>query len=555
MKKALTVAVVVVLLCCIPAAYAVSFQNDYEAIDRAAQSVFLLEVYDGQDRLLGTGSGFVALNRSILITNHHVIEGAAYLVAYSDGYKDSFDIEYLLAADPAKDIAILEFDVWAGVQPLAADTRSRLLRGQPVTAIGSPKGVINTVTSGNISNIVEGLFGAAEGIQFTAPISPGSSGGALLNENGEVIGLCAAALTEGDAMYYAVPIKYVEELYEAADVNTEIPLYIYNGLDPASFALRSADGTEIPDDALVYEEGDESGDIGMFKIRLFDLGYWSASDEYGDEYTPKLTAAIMRFQRENRMAATGQIDAGTVNRLLGENATEHPTLVSAKTFGVYHAAAEVGRYGKRAYIPNDSGEEVLRLKKRLQRLGYYPQDAELNDTFDSSMAERVVQFQTNNGLVDYGFVDYATLIKLHSLAAVTGPWKSEPTATATPRPEKAVALEIPDDGLAETRYGTGNTLCFRLQVENTSRTRTITAYELQVCPIDGDGQRMFVLGGSYTLSGESDLKPGKTAFTPYVIMNDGDRIAGVNVAVYQVTYADGTVETVAEPECVYWSVE
>lgn len=92
-------------------------------------------------------------------------------------------------------------------------------------------------------------------------------------------------------------------------------------------------------------------------------------------------------------------------------------------------------------------------------------------------------------------------------------------------------------------------------MENTSRTRTITAYELQVCPINGDGQRMFVLGGSYTLSGESDLKPGKTAFTPYVIMNNGDRIAGVNVAVYQVTYADGTVETVAEPEYVTWPVE
>lgn len=555
MKKTTAAVLAALLLCCLPAAYALSFQSDYEAIDRAAQSVFLLEVYDGKDQLLATGSGFVALHSGILITNHHVIEGGAYLVAHSDGYKDAYDIGYLVAADPAKDIAILEFDALAGVQPLPVNVRSRLMRGQPVTAIGSPQGVINTVSSGNISNMVEWDLGIGERIQFTAPISPGSSGGALFNENGEVIGLCTSALVEGDAMYYAVPMKYVQALYEAADANRKIPLYVYNGLDPAAFALRAAEGMELPEDALLYEEEDCSEDISMFKIRLFDLGYWSAADEYGDEYTPELTAAVMHFQQENRIAATGQLDVKTVIRLLGERAVEHPTLATAKLFGMYHTATEVGGYSKRAYVPNDSGEEVLRLKQRLQKLGYYPWDEELNDTFDGAMAGQVAQFQTNNGLVDYGFVDYPTLIKLHSAAAVTGPWQIVLPPEAAPQPEKAVALEIPDDGLYEKKYGSGNTLCIRLQVKNTSPARTVTAYELKVYPINAKGQRMFVLGGCYTLTGSTDLKPGITGYTPFVIMNNGDKIAGVEAGVYKVEYDDGTVETVAEPEYAYWSVE
>ena len=79
MKKALTAVVVVVLLCCIPAAYAVSFQNDYEAIDRAAQSVFLLEVYDGQDRLLGTGSRLAALAPNYRMTEMQSMIGLCEL--------------------------------------------------------------------------------------------------------------------------------------------------------------------------------------------------------------------------------------------------------------------------------------------------------------------------------------------------------------------------------------------------------------------------------------------------------------------------------------------
>lgn len=61
-----------------------SFQTDYEAIDRAAQSVFLLEVYNESNEAIATGSGFVAFDNATLITNEHVIEDAAYVMVMKE---------------------------------------------------------------------------------------------------------------------------------------------------------------------------------------------------------------------------------------------------------------------------------------------------------------------------------------------------------------------------------------------------------------------------------------------------------------------------------------
>lgn len=228
-----------------------SFQTDYEAIDQAAQSAFLLEVYNNKDQVIATGSGFVAFDKGAMITNEHVIEGSAYVIAYSDQYRNAYKLTELKAVDKEMDIAILAFDETANVQPLKVDGTVRLLRGQPVTAIGSPQGILNTVSTGNISNIVYYSDVVTDAIQFTAPISPGSSGGALFNEQGSVIGLCVSMLKEGEAMYYAIPIKYVEDLYKASQSKTPTTLKAYNGLDFAAPRLReNQNGIKVEWDKL-----------------------------------------------------------------------------------------------------------------------------------------------------------------------------------------------------------------------------------------------------------------------------------------------------------------
>ena len=130
------------------------FSSDPDAIERAAKSVLMLEVYDADNELLATGSGFVAFDNRTLVTNYHVIEDADWMVANSDdGYE--YMVTKVLVADEAKDIAICGFMSPTDLTPLTFSDGEALRRAEPIVAIGSPIGITNTVSLGNISAIYE----------------------------------------------------------------------------------------------------------------------------------------------------------------------------------------------------------------------------------------------------------------------------------------------------------------------------------------------------------------------------------------------------------------
>jgi S1-C subfamily serine protease len=157
-------------------AQSLPFMEDPDAIDRVVKSILMLEVYDKNDELVATGSGFVAFDNDTLVTNYHVMDDASKIVANSDT-GNRYMVTKVIAADPDKDIAILEFSSPADLEPLTLDTETKPRRIDPVVAIGSPKGIAISASKGNISAVYE--ESSVEYIQFTAPISPGSSGGAL----------------------------------------------------------------------------------------------------------------------------------------------------------------------------------------------------------------------------------------------------------------------------------------------------------------------------------------------------------------------------------------
>ena len=193
------------------------FSADADAIEKAADSVFMLEVYSNRNQRIAVGSGFVAFDSSTLVTNYHVIEGGSYIVAISDD-KDQYLISYVCTYDKSKDIAILRFDQATKALPLPLDTDGNLKRSQTVVAIGSPAGLRNTVSLGNIS-----AFYTNDGkdwIQFTAPISSGSSGGVLLNDEGEVIGITTATYASAQNVNMAVKVEEVIRLYSRWDHRT-----------------------------------------------------------------------------------------------------------------------------------------------------------------------------------------------------------------------------------------------------------------------------------------------------------------------------------------------
>lgn len=200
---------------------AYSFRDDYEGIDKKAKSVFLVCNFDRNDELVSTGSGFVCFDEHLFITNQHVID-EANLLAIIDDNDNTFFLDRVIVSDKEKDLAILFFPEGENYESLDIDTNEELKRGQPVITIGSPKGFQNTVAFGNISAFLK--ENNMTMIQFTAPVSHGSSGGCLFDDNGKVIGVTSAGVDEGQNIGFAIPIDIVKELYDQWDKKSFVKL-------------------------------------------------------------------------------------------------------------------------------------------------------------------------------------------------------------------------------------------------------------------------------------------------------------------------------------------
>ena len=208
----------------------VPFSDNTAAIAEASNSVVMLSCYDKEGENYATASGFVIFDDSVIVTNYHVIEQEAYRVVAQTEKGDSFDCPTVLAWDADKDIAILKAERHTGLSLLLPGSTENLQKGEKVVAIGSPLGLINSVSTGVFSGFVTDDAGTT--LQFTAAISHGSSGGALFNDAGEVIGVTFATLQDGQNINLAVPIEDVATLYEKSKSATQMSMEaFYNTFD------------------------------------------------------------------------------------------------------------------------------------------------------------------------------------------------------------------------------------------------------------------------------------------------------------------------------------
>lgn len=158
------------------------------------------------------GSGVIVDSAGHLITNHHVIQGAAEIrVQLADGRVATPSI---VGTDPDTDLAVLRVDVEN--PPYMTMGRSNEVRaGDVVLAIGNPFGLSQTVTQGIVSATGRGRLGVADFedfIQTDAAINFGNSGGALINTEGELIGINTAVLSQAlgtDGISFAIPVNMV----------------------------------------------------------------------------------------------------------------------------------------------------------------------------------------------------------------------------------------------------------------------------------------------------------------------------------------------------------
>lgn len=226
MKKTICLFLVIVLCFSImPTCYAsaenASFSDDPKAIQVASNSVIMLSCYDKDGNLYATGSAFAAFEGGVFVTNCHVIEKEVYAIRAKMETGLEFSINSVVAYDAEKDLAILRTEAKTGLDPLPLGSSAALERGEKVIAIGSPLGLINTLSIGLYSGALkdERIF-----LQFSAAISHGSSGGALFNNKGEVIGITSASYTEGQNLNLAIPIEDAVELWENCEKDNELSI-------------------------------------------------------------------------------------------------------------------------------------------------------------------------------------------------------------------------------------------------------------------------------------------------------------------------------------------
>ena len=178
----------------------------FEELARRSDSVVMVAVCDNNGNVRGNGSGIAISEDGFILTNCHVVNRGGMLMARFENDDHPFPMQ-VIKYHTEHDMALLR--VSRRLRPLKLYCgQKELVRGQKVVAIGSPMGLFNSFSDGIISGfrMVNGI----QAIQFTAPISPGSSGGALMNVYGELIGMCFGGIENGQNLNLAISCRDIE---------------------------------------------------------------------------------------------------------------------------------------------------------------------------------------------------------------------------------------------------------------------------------------------------------------------------------------------------------
>ena len=171
----------------------------------------------GQQPQVSSGSGVIFTSDGYIVTNNHVIESAEKIqVIYN---KKVYDAE-LIGTDPSTDLGVLKIKE-SNLPAITLGSSRTLAVGEWVIAVGNPFSLSSTVTAGIVSakgrriNVVEDKFPIESFIQTDAAINPGNSGGALVNKNGELVGINTAILSRTGSYTgyaFAVPVDIAKKV-------------------------------------------------------------------------------------------------------------------------------------------------------------------------------------------------------------------------------------------------------------------------------------------------------------------------------------------------------
>jgi len=228
----------------------------------------------------GSGSGIILSSDGEILTNNHVVEVAGdngtLTVFFNDGSTASAKV---LGTDPLTDTAVIKADGVSGLTPATIGKSSDLKVGESVVAIGSPFGLESTVTSGIVSALNRPVEVGSDGqgnsttypaIQTDAAINPGNSGGALVDLNGNVVGINSSIRTASSSteqggsigLGFAIPMDEVMPIVDQMR-NGEAPTHARLGIQVSDVADQS--GAQVEQGAQVQQvsNGSTAADAGI----------------------------------------------------------------------------------------------------------------------------------------------------------------------------------------------------------------------------------------------------------------------------------------------------
>lgn len=376
-----------------------------EIFREEGKSVVEIETDEGQ------GSGVVISKDGMIVTNFHVIDGAHSAIVRTLQGK-VLPVRGVLELDKAHDLALIKVTPVSAFKPIPIGNSSRVKIGERVIALGNPEGFQNTISEGIVSGFrmsFSNIYWGFKLFQITTPISPGSSGGALLNSKGELVGITSAGFVqEAENLNIAVPIDYVKPMLPETGRFVFVEKFAPTEASPSKEIRKETLETSlyfmdnlfksvsdiIDAEAKTEQSGIPKPDIRFYETQskleelaaMMNLNHLSNADAFEEDTTLKLADALMKLSECARDFIEGANDPenGFSDRERARGALKDANLLllqaSAKML-----SAEIGPDVKRSIVnsiknhpPYFAGEPFLGLaalpedKDRYRVICVYP---------------------------------------------------------------------------------------------------------------------------------------------------------------------------------------
>ena len=310
-----------------------------------ANNVVKIYNYDGSNNLLGTGSGFVIDLDGKIATNYHVIDGATRLeVEFTDG--TVMDVLEVTNYDMSKDVAVIYVGTISnGAQAVVFGNDRALRTGSAIYTIGYPLGESLSITNGLISSKYRDVYDEYY-IQISAPISPGNSGGPLVNKYGEVVGINTLSTTSyAQNMNYSSPISFIGEVL--TEDNTVSMAYFANrdtDIMTAHHVVAVVDGVYGIDKTTGEKVYTSDNHFDLEQVGSYGVTLYLAHDQVGGDNALNLDLYMY----------DGDYDWYDYNSYTVSLSDANITVIDLAYTGYYNEAILSGKYFTEVYMSESS---------------------------------------------------------------------------------------------------------------------------------------------------------------------------------------------------------